>query len=566
MLNRRDFLKGSAFGLAGIAGVAALGGCAANPQGAQEQKTPSNGDAAVNAAAEETAGSATPTTASMQNTEAREVSLVEFESDVAPKVSETMECDIVVLGSGAGGLGAAVKAAQLGAKVILLEKGSDLGGSTNGTEGMFGWGSTLQHETDGVELPLVAELIQDELTYSNYRIDAALWNRFINASGKSVDWLRELGYEFDRVDVYKGQISAFKCYHWWAEEKGSTMIAHLADVAGDLGVQILTQTPGVALITEGGRVVGAYGHDANSNSYIAVKAKATIVGTGGFGLNNALIEQLTAWDMTYGTTRSTGTGDGVIMAEDVGAGTYMTSILPRTAVEGYTVYDEIAIGCCDNPLLFVNENGDRFMNEGTYVSSYMALYVNSIISQKKAYTLFDQAMIDRFMNGDGILSGWRKYKAGAQLPEFQTQLDECLSSKRGNVFKGETVEELASAMGVDPQNLKATVERYNKLCADKFDEDFLKGEEFLIPVETGPFYAVRQDPSVTNTIGGLDVNYDNAVVNVDGEVIPGLYCVGVDACKLYKETYNYAMSGGLVGYCLYSGLNAAEHACAEIGA
>lgn len=558
MLNRRDFLKGSAFGIAGITGAVALAGCASAPQG--QQNAAQN---PTDAGAEELTG-LQATAEAAQNTEARKVSLVEFEADVAPKVTETKECDIVVLGSGAGGLGAAVKAAQLGAKVILLEKGSELGGSTNGTEGMFGWGSSLQHETDGVELPLVAELIQDELTYSNYRIDAALWNRFINASGKSVDWLRDLGYQFDRVDVYKGQISAFKCYHWWAEEKGSTMIAHLADVAAGLGVEIITQAPGVALMTEDGKVAGAYAHSVADDSYFAVKAKATIVGTGGFGLNNALIEQLTAWDMTYGTTRSTGTGDGVIMAEDVGAGTYMTSILPRTAVEGYTVYDEIAIGCCDNPLLFVNENGDRFMNEGTYVTSYMALYVNSIISQKRAYTLLDQAMIDRFMSGEGILSGWRKYKAGAQLPEFQSQLDECLSSKRGNVFKGDTVEDLAKAMGVDPANLKATVDRYNKLCTDGFDEDFLKGAEFLIPVQTGPFYAVRQDPSVTNTIGGLDVNYNNAVVDVNGEAIPGLYCVGVDACKLYKETYNYAMSGGLVGYCLYSGLNAAEHACEEV--
>ncbi|MCI9495681.1 MAG: FAD-dependent oxidoreductase [Adlercreutzia mucosicola] len=539
MMDRRHFLTGTALGLAGLTGAAALSACTASAPA----------PAADNA----------DKTATGPSDEARAASIVEREADVAAKATDTRECDIVILGSGAGGLGAAVKAAQLGAHVILLEKGGELGGSTSGTEGMFGWGSTLQHETN-VEMPLVAELIEEELVYSNYRIDAALWKRFINASGKSVDWLRELGYQFDRVDVYKGQISAFKCYHWWAEEKGATMIAALADKARELGVEIITQAPGVALMTDAGKVRGVYAHNLADNSYFAVEAAATIVGTGGFGLNNALIESLTAWDMTFGTTRSTGTGDGVIMAEDVGAGTYMTSILPRTAVEGYTVYDEIAIGCCDNPLLFLNENGDRFMNEGTYVTSYMALYVNSIISQKKAYTVFDQAMVDRFMTGEGILSGWRKYKAGANLPEFQAQLDECVASGRGNVFKADTIEALAEAMGVDAQNMKANVDRYNALCAGGLDEDYLKGPEFLIPVQTGPFYAVRQDPSVTNTIGGLDVNYDNAVVNIDGDVIEGLYCVGVDACKLYKETYNYAMSGGLVSYCLYSGLNAAEHA------
>lgn len=542
MMDRRHFLTGTALGLAGLTGAAALSACTAS---------------APAPAADNADKTAIPATG--PSDEARAASIVEREADVAAKATDTRECDIVILGSGAGGLGAAVKAAQLGAHVILLEKGGELGGSTSGTEGMFGWGSTLQQETN-VEMPLVAELIEEELVYSNYRIDAALWKRFINASGKSVDWLRELGYQFDRVDVYKGQISAFKCYHWWAEEKGATMIAALADKARELGVEIITQAPGVALMTDAGKVRGVYAHNLADNSYFAVEAAATIVGTGGFGLNNALIESLTAWDMTFGTTRSTGTGDGVIMAEDVGAGTYMTSILPRTAVEGYTVYDEIAIGCCDNPLLFLNENGDRFMNEGIYVTSYMALYVNSIISQKKAYTVFDQAMVDRFMTGEGILSGWRKYKAGANLPEFQAQLDECVASGRGNVFKADTIEALAEAMGVDAQNMKANVDRYNALCAGGLDEDYLKGPEFLIPVQTGPFYAVRQDPSVTNTIGGLDVNYDNAVVNIDGDVIEGLYCVGVDACKLYKETYNYAMSGGLVSYCLYSGLNAAEHA------
>ena len=47
---------------------------------------------------------------------------------------------------------------------------------------------------------------------------------------------------------------------------------------------------------------------------------------------------------------------------------------------------------------------------------------------------------------------------------------------------------------------------------------------------------------------------------MEGSPIPGLYCVGVDGNKLYKETYNYAMSGGLVSFAIYSGLTAGEHA------
>ena len=109
--------------------------------------------------------------------------------------------------------------------------------------------------------------------------------------------------------------------------------------------------------------------------------------------------------------------------------------------------------------------------------------------------------------------------------------------------------------------MSESIKRYNEFCAAGTDEDYLKDAAYLTPVEAGPFYAVRLDPSVTNTIGGLDVDYNNQVINTDGDPVPGLYCVGVDGNKLYKETYNYAMSGGLVSYAIYSGLTAAEHAC-----
>lgn len=61
------------------------------------------------------------------------------------------------------------------------------------------------------------------------------------------------------------------------------------------------------------------------------------------------------------------------------------------------------------------------------------------------------------------------------------------------------------------------------------------------------------------TIGGIDVDLDNRVLDAGGRPIKGLYATGVDACKLYKETYNYQMSGGMIGYCVYSGRRAAAH-------
>lgn len=545
MFNRRDFLKGmlSTGAIAGIASAGFLTGCGA--QGASGK----GADAGVEANA-----------AATGNDEARKLSAVEYEADVSQKASAELECDVLVLGAGGSGLAAALRARELGASVIVVEKGSEAGGTTVGTEGMFGWGSKLQ-ASNSIELPSVADLVDEENIYTNYRTDAVLWQKFITASGKTADWLMENGYEFDRVDIYKGKVSSFKCFHWWADQSGQTLIDFLLDKATSSGAEVMFQTTAVSLKTDGETVVGAYVHNTADDTYTCISAKAVVAACGGYAMNPRLIEQLTPWDMTYANNKATGTGDGVIMAEDVGAGTYMTAILPAIHVYGYEAADPIVVGCCNQPLLFLNQDGNRCMDESLFIRAHKALFVNAILSQKQCFCVFDQGTVDRFEKGDGIFAAWRTFKVGSNIEDFQKQIDECIAKDLGNVFKADSLDELSAAMGIDAENIKASVDRYNGMCRNGVDEDFLKEAEYLNPVQEGPFYAVRLDPSVTNTIGGLDVNYDNQVVNTAGEPISGLYCVGVDGNKLYKETYNYALSGGLVSFALYSGINAVEHAC-----
>ena len=85
--------------------------------------------------------------------------------------------DVVVVGTGASGMAAAVTAAQNGLSVLLLEKGKTTGGSSNYTEGMFGVDSYLQKEA-GVKIDK-NEIVQSELTYSNYRADAGIWKSYV---------------------------------------------------------------------------------------------------------------------------------------------------------------------------------------------------------------------------------------------------------------------------------------------------------------------------------------------------------------------------------------------------
>lgn len=184
LFDRRSFLKGALLSgtAAGVAATGLLAGCA-SPQPASPDTLSDTGSATGD------------------NVEARAASLVEREADIATKVSNSLECDILVLGAGGSGLAAAIRGAELGAKVLVVEKGTEPGGTTVGTEGMFGWGSKLQSDNN-IDLPSVAELINEENVYTNYRTDAVLWKNFITSSGKTADWLMENGYAFDRVDIW----------------------------------------------------------------------------------------------------------------------------------------------------------------------------------------------------------------------------------------------------------------------------------------------------------------------------------------------------------------------------
>lgn len=104
-----------------------------------------------------------------------------------------------------------------------------------------------------------------------------------------------------------------------------------------------------------------------------------------------------------------------------------------------------------------------------------------------------------------------------------------------------------------PEEAVKAVERYNELCEKGIDEDFGKAAEYLIPVKTPPFYGFRETLECQTSLGGIDIDPFNRVVDAAGAVIPGLWAGGSDASKLTMESYNIEVPGSLLGYCVYSG-------------
>lgn len=149
------------------------------------------------------------------------------------------------------------------------------------------------------------------------------------------------------------------------------------------------------------------------------------------------------------------------------------------------------------------------------------------------------------------------------MPNLSRELESLI--EMGIVAKGDTVEDLAAQFDLDGNALRATLDRYNEMCANGRDEDMFKPAEFMIAMEEGPYYLMDCYVSYLTTVGGVKVNPNAEVLRDDSSVIPGLYAGGCDAGGLYGDTYDvYVAPGSQAAWCIYTGRVAAEQAAAYI--
>ena len=516
-ISRRNFLQGTGIALAGAAAFGAMTGCSPSKAG------------------EETA---------------EETAAVSYTAD------ETMDVDIVVVGSGAAGVAATVQAAELGAKVLLLEKRDQTGGNGRLTEGMFAIGSQLQKDAGiGTEIAF-RDIIDAEQSFFNYRINNLLWKDMVDASGENIDWMASHGVKFSGVvDNYHG-LGKFDAFHWFVDGKGDNYIDPMVASAEKLGATVLTETPALDLIIEEGVVKGLYAQKADE-TILQVNAKAVILASGGYANNEeTMLER--GYDLTYSNNHGVEghDGDGLRMAISAGAKDVSRErcFLREPFSFGIdffaTMSQTIHRG---GPVLWVNENGERYTSEdaGAFTPGCNS---NAVHTQKASYMILGQEVIDEFVKRSGYA-------------DLQADMDDAVEQCPGeNIYKADTIEELAELQGLDAAALAAAVDRYNELCDKGTDDDFAKSDKNMVPIKKAPFYIFRQDLAFWTSIGGIDTNRNMEVVTEKGEVVKGLYAVGTDGCNLYRETYTMAVPASCNANNCNSGRVAARNAYAAMNA
>ncbi len=415
-----------------------------------------------------------------------------------PVQSANDRFDVVVIGAGGAGMTAAIQAAQNGDKnVVVLEKMSVTGGNTTrSTGGLNAAATALQAERgidDSVEL-----MIEDTMKGGKEVNNPDLVRVLAENSASAVEWVNSIGGDLTDVGRMAGA-SVDRCHRPAGGAAVGPMLVTTLNSAlkeNDIPVRLETTAKEI-LVDETGAVCGVKVADA-SGEY-TIDCTAVIVATGGFGANSEMVVQYNPKLAGFITTNHPGaTGDGITMATAVGAATVdMDQIQTHPTVEptSATMYTEAVRG---NGAILVNKEGKRFINELETRDVVSA----AILEQPEAYCylLFDETVRQSLKAIEGYISS-------------------------GIIVEGDSVEDLAAKLEMDPAVLQATLDTYNGYVASGTDADFGR-TDMKVSLETPKFYAGKCAPAVHHTMGGLKIDTSAQVLNEQGSPIAGLYAAG----------------------------------------
>jgi fumarate reductase flavoprotein subunit len=334
-----------------------------------------------------------------------------------------------------------------------------------------------------------------------------------------------------------------------------------------MGVKIFTQSPvKKILVDRNGKVTGVIASVKGEETQI--NSRSVIITSGGFGGNKELLKKYVDGyneNMLYNAVPHQ--GDGLIMATDIGAATEGLGTLLLHS-QGYHAPDTGNLtGATHSGFpLWVNKKGERFADE-TLGNRHHPECANIVCRQPEgcSYTILDESIKDKILAELQRLEIERpspKAPPGQPVIKRKTLGEGLLeeAEKGLDVKKADSLAEIARWMGAYPEVLQATVEEYNNLCDKGYDEVFNKPPKYLQALRNPPYYAIKTYASYLTTLGGIKINHHMAVINRQGDPIPGLYAGGDCAGGVQSETYCMQLPGSAFSFAINSGRIAGENA------
>ena len=413
------------------------------------------------------------------------------------KEEKTLDTDIVIIGAGGAGMAAAIMAQQAGQQFIILEKMPYVGGNTTKATGGMNAAETHYQKEQGIE-DSVALFAADTMKGGHDINDPALVETLASKSAEAIDWLDTIGAELPKIS-FSGGASTNRIH---APADGSAVGNFLVDKFSaklkELGVDIMLNTKATQLIMQDGKVAGVKAEGADAN--YTINCKAVILATGGFGANLDMIASFRPDLQGTVTTNAPGaTGDGIVMAQEVGAALVDIEQIQLHPTVEQTTSMLITESVRGDGAILVNQGGKRFTNELLTRDAVSAAELEQ--EGCYAYIIFDQHLRDN-------LKAIEKYVTN------------------GLTKQADTIEGLAEQLNIDPATLAQTLADWNEAVKNKNDTAFGRTTGMENDLSTAPYYAIQVAPGIHHTMGGVKINTAAEVISTEGEVIPGLFAAG----------------------------------------
>ncbi|MCL4334139.1 MAG: FAD-dependent oxidoreductase [Candidatus Thermoplasmatota archaeon] len=466
--------------------------------------------------------------------------------------------DVVIVGGGAAGLAAYATAVSQSFLTVLLEKESDLGGTTIFAIGSMTAARTQLQNKRGIEDSTDA-FFEDLIVASRTRgveqiCDKSLLRLYAEEAGKTLDWLNELGVVF--VGPFPESPHRVPRMHN-AVPSAYSFVHRLEGFGTKHGGKILKSYKVSKLVQDDeGRVAGVSGHTILGEPFHFKARKGVIIATGPYSSNQEILKELIPGFIEAEPVNPTATGDGISLCRKIGAWTKNTEIettqfrfggrttgkigkvatwgvlpqiigwvvehFPRSFTNQIIVRLSTTYTAPSDKILLeggilIDGNGSRFVNELARPYPYAIAKKATSLIRKDLYLLFDSSTAAKLVK-------WPNYVSTFPGIAY-AYLDDYLKFRKDVIHKSYSFETLAWKSNLSPEILKATVDRYNSFAAVHEDRDF--GREQLRPIESPPFYLLGPiRPVITVTEGGIAINEKCQALNVRGEVIRGLYVIG----------------------------------------
>ena len=498
-------------------------------------------------------------------------------------ITETVDTDILIVGAGNGGMGAAAYAAAHGLNFRVIEQN----GNVQDTRHWYGAIDSAAAKEAGEKPADRAKLLSEISRYASGKCDQRVVKTWINESAAMHDFMRSIledkyGWTCDFTSGAEAAWPAENAEHntdylfpvqehnYMASESASGKPRNelLLDYIRELGYDVDFKTSLAKLEKDStGRITGIIAQSTEDDHFIRYNAnKGVLLACGGFPGNPYMMEQLDPLGTSVTTACSYSPADkgyGIRAAVWAGANLdkeaapmlFDRGIVAPGVDGGYVASDSAFGGKAfpgpirqynpgTQPFLKVNRNGERFANES---SPYNDIVYAAAHQPGRVYAqICDANILEDAKRFHTIGCSAQTRNAGAEY--IQKQMDN--AEKEGVFFKADTIEELADKLGFTGEAkdaFLANVDRYNELYDKQNDEDFGKPAYRLSAIRTAPFYGCWLGASLLCTEQGIAINDKGQALDNDNKPMPGLYVTGDMSGSFFANNYPCLMAGVAMG-------------------